>query len=46
MTAFLPIFFSGEWPRSRRCGRTTALRLLVQPFEEDDDDDYHFLYIS
>jgi hypothetical protein len=30
--------FSGEGPRSRRYGRTAALRLLVQPCDEDDDD--------
>jgi hypothetical protein len=30
---------SGEGPRSRRYGRTAALRLLVQPCDEDDDDD-------
>jgi hypothetical protein len=35
-------FFSGEGPRSRRYGRTAALRLLVQPC---DDDDY-FLSFS
>jgi hypothetical protein len=32
-----------EGPRSRRYGRTAALRLLVQPCDEDDDDDYYFL---
>jgi hypothetical protein len=37
--------FSGEGPRSRRYGRTAALRLLVQPCDEDDDDDYYFLSI-
>jgi hypothetical protein len=31
-------FFGGEGPRSRRYGRTAALRLLVQPCDEDDDD--------
>jgi hypothetical protein len=36
------IFFSGEGPRSRRYGRTAALRLLVQPCDEDDDDDDYF----
>jgi hypothetical protein len=39
---------SGEGPRSRRCGRTAALRLLVQPCEEhdddDDDDDYYYYF--
>jgi hypothetical protein len=37
-----PIFvyiFSGEGPRSRRYGRTAAMRLLVQPCDDDDDDD-------
>jgi hypothetical protein len=34
--------FSGEGPRSRRYGRTAALRLLVQPCDEDEDDDYYF----
>jgi hypothetical protein len=34
---------SGEGPRSRRYGRTAALRLLVQPCDEDGDDDYYFL---
>jgi hypothetical protein len=29
-------FFSGEGPRSRRYGRTAALRLLVQTCDEDD----------
>jgi hypothetical protein len=31
-------FFSGEGPRSRRYGRTAALRLIVQPCDEEDDD--------
>jgi hypothetical protein len=38
-------FFSSEGPRSRRYGRTAALRLIVQPCDEgddDDDDDYYF----
>jgi hypothetical protein len=33
-------FCSGEGPRSRRYGRTAALRLHVQPCDEDEDDDY------
>jgi hypothetical protein len=33
-------FFSGEGPRSRRYGRTAAMRLIVQPCDEDEDDDY------
>jgi hypothetical protein len=36
------IFFCGEGPRSRRYGRTAALRLLVKPCDEDDDDDDYF----
>jgi hypothetical protein len=45
-TKYIPgIFFSGEGPRSRRYGRTAALRLLVQPCDEDDDDDDYFLSI-
>jgi hypothetical protein len=39
-------FFSGEGPRSRRNGRTAALRLLVQPCDEDDDDDDYFCPFS
>jgi hypothetical protein len=41
------VFFSGEGPRSRRYGRTAALRLIVQPYDEDDDDDdYYYLSFS
>jgi hypothetical protein len=36
----LMVFFSAEGPRSRRYGRTAALRLLVQSCDEYDDDDY------
>jgi hypothetical protein len=43
-------FFCGEGPRSRRYGRTAALRLLAQPCDENDDDyiyDYdYFLSFS
>jgi hypothetical protein len=36
-------FFCGKGLRSRRYGRTAALRLVVQPYDEDeDDDDYYF----
>jgi hypothetical protein len=41
----LCISFSGEEPRSRRYGRTAAMRLLVQPCDEDEDDGY-FLSFS
>jgi hypothetical protein len=36
----LPSLFlggEGQEPRSRRYGRTVALRLLVQPYDEEDD---------
>jgi hypothetical protein len=36
------LFLSGEGPRSRRYGRTAALRLLVQPY----DGDNYFLSFS
>jgi hypothetical protein len=39
-------FFSGEGPRSRRYGRTAALRLLVQPCDDDDDEYDDFLSFS
>jgi hypothetical protein len=38
-------FFSGESPRSRRYGRTEAMRLIAQPYDKDEDDDY-FLSFS
>jgi hypothetical protein len=41
----VPFFLSGEGPRSRRYGRTAALWLIVQPYDEDEDDDY-FLSFS
>jgi hypothetical protein len=47
MSSSISVFFflSGEGPRSRHYGRTAALRLIVQPSDEDEDDDY-FLYFS
>jgi hypothetical protein len=30
-------FFCGEGPRSKCYGRTAALRLIVQPCDEDDE---------
>jgi hypothetical protein len=33
----------GEGPRNRRYGRTAALRLIVQPYDEDD---YFFFVFS
>jgi hypothetical protein len=38
-------FFNGEGPRSRRYGRTETMRLIVQPYDEDEGDDY-FLSFS
>jgi hypothetical protein len=35
---YTSFFFSGEGPRSRHYGRTAALRLIVQPYDEDEDD--------
>jgi hypothetical protein len=33
----VPVFFlSGEGPHSRRYGRTAAMRLIVQPCDEDE----------
>jgi hypothetical protein len=39
-------YFIGEGPRSRRYGRTAALRLTVQPCDEDEDDDYFLSFHS
>jgi hypothetical protein len=37
----------GEEPRSRCYGRTAALRLIVQLFDEDEEkDDQFFFYFS
>jgi hypothetical protein len=35
-------FLHGEGPRSRCYGRTTALRLFVQPYDEDEDEQFFF----
>jgi hypothetical protein len=40
--ASLDFFLSDEGPRSRRYGRTAAMRLIVQPYDEDEDDYYFF----
>jgi hypothetical protein len=40
------VFLSGERPRSRRYGRTTAMRLIVQPYGDDDDDYYYFFVLT
>jgi hypothetical protein len=42
----LSFFLSGEGPRSGLYGRTSALRLIVQPYDEDEDDDNYFLSFS
>jgi hypothetical protein len=34
---FVLVFFNGEGPCSRRYGRTAAMRLIVQPYDEDED---------
>jgi hypothetical protein len=34
------IFLQGEGPRSRCYGRTAALRLFVQPYDEDEDEQF------
>jgi hypothetical protein len=39
-------FVSCEGPRSRRYGRTAALRLIVQPYDEDEDDYYFYPFPS
>jgi hypothetical protein len=42
------IFFGGEGPRSRCYGRTAALRLIVQPCDEDEEkvDQFFFIFPS
>ena len=40
------VFFCGEGPRSRCYGRTAALRLIVQPCDEDGEKDDQFFNIS
>jgi hypothetical protein len=39
-------FLHYEGPRSRCYGRTTALRLFVQPYDEDEDEDEQFFLPS
>jgi hypothetical protein len=36
-------FFCGEGPRSRCYGRTAALKLIMQPCDEDAEKDNQFL---
>jgi hypothetical protein len=33
------VLFCGEGPRGRSYGRTAALRLFVQPYDEDEETD-------
>jgi hypothetical protein len=33
-------FLNGEGPRSRCYGRTTALRLFMQPYDEEEDEQF------
>jgi hypothetical protein len=40
------LFLHCEGPSSRCCGRTTALRLFVQPCDEDEDEDEQFFLPS
>jgi hypothetical protein len=35
-------FFFGEGTRSRSYGRTAALRLIMQPYDEDEEKDVKF----
>jgi hypothetical protein len=43
---YFNIFCCGEGPRSRSYGRTSALRLIVQPCDEDEaEDDQVFFFI-
>jgi hypothetical protein len=35
----IPKLFLGEGPRSRCYGRTAVLRLIVQPYDEDEEKD-------
>jgi hypothetical protein len=37
-------FFCGEGPRSRCYGCTAALRLIVQPCDEDEEKDDQFYF--
>jgi hypothetical protein len=41
-TAKRRLFFCSEGPRSRCYGRTTALRLFVQPYDEDEDEQFFY----
>ena len=40
------VLFCGEGPRSRCYGRTAALRLIVQPCDEDEEKDEQFFHFS
>jgi hypothetical protein len=38
------LFVCGEGPRSRSYGRTAALRLIMQPYDEDEEKDEQFFF--
>jgi hypothetical protein len=40
------VFICGEGARSRSYGRTAALRLIVQPCDEDEEKDDQFYHFS
>jgi hypothetical protein len=40
------LFLHGEGPRSRCYGGTTALRIFLQPCDEDEDKDEQFFLAS
>jgi hypothetical protein len=40
------VLFCGEGPRSSNYRRTAALRLIVQPRDEDEEKDDRFLHVS
>jgi hypothetical protein len=39
------MFVHGEGPRSRSYGRTTALRLFVQPYDKDENEQFFFYQV-
>jgi hypothetical protein len=43
-----PSFLGDEGPHIRRYGRTGALRLIVQPCDEDEEkyDKFFFIFLS
>jgi hypothetical protein len=45
VNVYTAFFFSGEGPRTRCYRHTVAMSLIVQPYDEDEDNDY-FLSFS